>query len=38
MNRTTHPQARSALGAARLSARGIAGCTGERSAGVPAPN
>ena len=37
MNRTTHLQARSALGAAWLSARGVVGGMGKRSAGSPAP-
>ena len=37
MNRTTHLQARSAFGAAWLSARGIACVMANRSAGNPAP-
>ena len=37
MNRTTHLHARSAFGAAWLSARGIVGAMGKRSAGNPAP-
>jgi hypothetical protein len=36
MNRTTHLRACSAFGAARLSARGIVGGIGNRSAGQPA--
>jgi len=37
MNRTTHLQARSAFGAAWLSARGIGCVVANRSAGQPAP-
>jgi hypothetical protein len=36
MNRTTHLQAQSAFGVAWLSARGIVGVMGQRSAGNPA--